>query len=307
MAVKTVQVVINGQTHTLTYNATTKKYEATITAPSTSSYNQNGHYYNVKVKATDEAGNSVTKDATDTTLGSSLQLKVKEKVAPVISITAPSSSAKLTNNKPVINWTVTDADSGVNPSTIKLIIDSQIITTGITKTQSGKNYTCSYTPTTALSDGTHTIKVSASDYDGNVATQKSVTFTVDTVPPELSVSAPVDNLVTNQSSLVVKGTTNDVTSSPVTLTIKLNGGTEQTVEVGSDGSFTKTLTLVTGENTIVITAKDGAGKTRSACVCNCGTKKVVLDQTAPVIQSVTISPNPVNAGATYTISVEVTD
>jgi hypothetical protein len=301
MAVKTVQVVINGQTHTLTYNATTKKYEATITAPSTSSYNQNGHYYNVKVKATDEAGNSVTKDATDTTLGSSLQLKVKEKVAPVISITAPSSSAKLTNNKPVINWTVTDADSGVNPSTIKLIIDSQTITTGITKTQSGKNYTCSYTPTTALSDGTHTIKVSASDYDGNVATQKSVTFTVDTVPPELSVSAPVDNLVTNQSSLVVKGTTNDVTSSPVTLTIKLNGGTEQTVEVGSDGSFTKTLTLVTGENAIVITAKDGAGKTSTV------TKKVVLDQTAPVIQSVTISPNPVNAGATYTISVEVTD
>lgn len=56
----------------------------------------------------------------------------------------------MTNNKPVINWTVTDADSGVNPSTIKLIIDSQIITTGITKTQSGKNYTCSYTPTTAL-------------------------------------------------------------------------------------------------------------------------------------------------------------
>lgn len=301
MAVKTVQVVINGQTHTLTYNATTKKYEATITAPSTSSYNQNGHYYNVKVKATDEAGNSVTRDATDTTLGSSLQLKVKEKVAPVISITAPSSSAKLTNNKPVINWTVTDTDSGVNPSTIKLIIDSQTITTGITKTQSGKNYTCSYTPTTALSDGTHTIKVSASDYDGNVATQKSVTFTVDTVPPELSVSAPVDNLVTNQSSLVVKGTTNDVTSSPVTLTIKLNGGTEQIVEVGSDGSFTKTLTLVTGENTIVITAKDGAGKTSTV------TKKVVLDQTAPVIQSVTISPNPVNAGATYTISVEVTD
>lgn len=301
MAVKTVQVVINGQTHTLTYNAITKKYEATITAPATSSYNQNGHYYNVKVKATDEAGNSVTKDATDTTLGSSLQLKVKEKVAPVISITAPSSSAKLTNNKPVINWTVTDADSGVNPSTIKLIIDSQTITTGITKTQSGKNYTCSYTPTTALSDGIHTIKISASDYDGNVATQKSVTFTVDTVPPELSVSAPVDNLVTNQSSLVVKGTTNDVTSSPVTLTIKLNGGTEQTVEVGSDGSFTKTLTLVTGENTIVITAKDGVGKTSTV------TKKVVLDQTAPVIQSVTISPNPVNAGATYTISVEVTD
>ncbi len=301
MAVKTVQAVINGQTYTLTYNATTKKYEATAAAPSTSSYNQNGHYYNVQIKATDEAGNSVTKDATDTTLGSSLQLKVKEKVAPVITITSPASSAKLTNNKPVIKWNVTDADSGVDPSKIKLIIDSQTITTGITKTASGKNYTCSYIPTTALSDGSHTIKISASDYDGNAAVQKSVTFTVDTVPPELSVTSPVDNLVTNQSSIVVTGTTNDVTSSPVTLTIKLNNGAEQTVEVGSDGSFSKTLTLVAGENTIVITAKDGAGKTSTV------TKKVELDQTAPVIQSVTITPNPVNAGATYTISVEVTD
>lgn len=301
MAVKTVQAVINGQTHTLTYNATTKKYEATVTAPSTSSYNQNGHYYNVQIKAKDEAGNSVSKDATDTTLGSSLKLRVKEKVAPVISITAPSSSAKLTNNKPVIKWTVTDSDSGVDPSTIKLIIDSQTITTGITKTASGKNYTCSYTPTTALSDGSHTIKISASDYDGNAAAQKSITFTVDTVPPELSVTAPIDNLVTNQASIEVKGTTNDVTSSPVTLTIKLNNGTAQTVEVGSDGSFSKTLTLVSGENTIVITATDGAGKTSTV------TKQVELDQTAPVIQSVTITPNPVNAGATYTISVEVTD
>ena len=301
MAVKTVQAVINGQTHTLTYNATTKKYEATVTAPSTSSYNQNGHYYNVQIKATDEAGNSVSKDATDTTLGSSLKLRVKEKVAPVISITAPSSSAKLTNNKPVIKWTVTDSDSGVDPSTIKLIIDSQTITTGITKTASGKNYTCSYTPTTALSDGSHTIKISASDYDGNAAAQKSITFTVDTVPPELSVTAPIDNLVTNQASIEVKGTTNDVTSSPVTLTIKLNNGTAQTVEVGSDGSLSKTLTLVSGENTIVITATDGAGKTSTV------TKQVELDQTAPVIQSVTITPNPVNAGATYTISVEVTD
>lgn len=301
MAVKTVQAVINGQTHTLTYNATTKKYEATVTAPSTSSYNQNGHYYNVQIKATDEAGNSVSKDATDTTLGSSLKLRVKEKVAPVISITAPSSSAKLTNNKPVIKWTVTDSDSGVDPSTIKLIIDSQTITTGITKTASGKNYTCSYTPTTALSDGSHTIKISASDYDGNAAAQKSITFTVDTVPPELSVTAPIDNLVTNQASIEVKGTTNDVTSSPVTLTIKLNNGTAQTVEVGSDGSFSKTLTLVSGENTIVITATDGAGNTSTV------TKQVELDQTAPVIQSVTITPNPVNAGATYTISVEVTD
>ena len=70
MAVKTVQVIINGEVTTLSYNGQTGKYEATITAPSKSSYNVNaGHYYPVTVKATDEAGNVTTKTDEDTTLG----------------------------------------------------------------------------------------------------------------------------------------------------------------------------------------------------------------------------------------------
>ena len=42
MAVKKVEAVINGQTYTLTLNSATGKYEATITAPAKSSYNQTG-------------------------------------------------------------------------------------------------------------------------------------------------------------------------------------------------------------------------------------------------------------------------
>ena len=104
MSVKTVQATINGQTYTLTFNSSIGKYEATVTAPSKSSYNQSGHYYGVTVKATDEAGNTITKDATDSTLGSSLQLKVKEKVARDIAIVSPTSGSESANNKPVITW-----------------------------------------------------------------------------------------------------------------------------------------------------------------------------------------------------------
>lgn len=94
MAVKTVQAIINGVTTTLTLNSGTGKWEATITAPSTSSYNNNdGHYFPVTIKATDEAGNVTTKNDTDATLGSSLQLHVKEKTAPAITITYPTASA----------------------------------------------------------------------------------------------------------------------------------------------------------------------------------------------------------------------
>ena len=303
MAVKTVQAIINGVTTTLTLNSSTGKYEATITAPSTSSYNNNdGHYYPVTIKATDDAGNVTTKDDTDETLGTSLKLKVKEKVAPIINITAPTASALLTNNKPTIKFKVTDADSGVNPDTIGITIDSgSKITADIVKTAITDGYECTYTPATALADGSHTIKIDASDNDGNVATQKSVTFKIDTVPPTLSVTAPANNLATNKAACTVTGTTNDATSSPVTVTVKLNNGAAEAVTVNADGSFSKALTLAAGVNTITVVATDSAGKSTTV------TRTVTLDTGAPVIHSVTINPNPVDCGKTYIISVEVTD
>ena len=304
MAVKLVQAIINGQTTTLNYNSGTGKYEATITAPSTSSYNENdGHYYPVTIKATDDADNVTTKNDTDATLGSSLKLRVKEKVAPVITITYPTASALITNSKPVIKWKVTDDDSGVDPDTIGITIDSAGKVTGsaITKSPVSGGYECSYTPTEALGDGQHTIKVDASDNDGNAATQKTVTFKVDTIPPTLSVTAPADDSVTNNSSCTVSGTTNDTTSSPVTVTVKLNNGVAEEVEVAENGSFTKQLTLAAGANTITVVATDAAGKSTTV------TRTVTLDTGAPVIHYVSITPNPVDAGQTYVISVEVTD
>lgn len=91
MSVKSAIAIINGQQYTLTYNAQTKNYEATITAPAKSSYTLSGHYYPVTVKAADLAGNSVTVNDADSTLGSSCHLQVKEKVAPASKITAPTS------------------------------------------------------------------------------------------------------------------------------------------------------------------------------------------------------------------------
>lgn len=184
-----------------------------------------------------------------------------------------------------------------------MTIDSGSKITGdaITKTAITNGYQCTYTPTTALSDGSHTIKFDASDHDDNAAAQKSVTFKVDTVPPTLSVTAPTEDLVTNKAACTVTGKTSDVTSGPVIVTVKLNNGTAAEATVGSDGSFSKALTLVEGENTITVVARDGAGKTTTV------TRTVILDTSAPVIQSVTITPNPVDAGKTFIISVEVAD
>ena len=216
-----------------------------------------------------------------------MKLKVKEKVAPTIIISSPTAGAYITNNKPIIVWTVTDDDSGVNPATIGITIDNGSKVTGeeIKKETVSGGYKCTYTPTA----------------DGNAATAKTVTFKIDTVPPTLSVTSPADKRVTNKTAITVTGKTNDTTSSPVTVTIKLNSGSAERVEVGANGSFSKDLTLAVGNNTITVVAKDSAGKSTTV------TRTIVVDQTAPVIKSVTITPNPVDAGRTYVISVDVTD
>jgi len=303
MAINTVQAIINGTTYNLTKNGTTGKYEATISAPSKSSFNNTGGFYDVTIKAVDVAGNTKQVNSTDSIVGSKLKLIVKEKVSPVITITSPTANAYISNNKPVIKWTVTDDDSGVDVNTIKLQIDSQTAVTGsaIIKTAITGGYSCEYTPTIALTDGSHTIKIDASDNDGNVATQKTVAFNVDTIPPVLSVTSPVDNLITNVVNINVIGTTNDASNSPVTLTIKHNSNTMQTVTVETNGSFTKAFTLVEGANTFVITSTDAGGLTTTV------TRNVTLDTIAPTISDVTLTPNPVDAGQTYIISVTVTD
>lgn len=302
LAIKTVQVVINGVTTSLTYNATTKKYEATITAPVKSSYNQSGHYYNVQVKATDEAGNIASADAAHASLGTSLRLSVKEKVAPVSAFVSPSSGALLRAVRPTITWKVTDDDSGVNPNTIAITLDNgSKITSGITKTAITGGYQCAYTPTSDLAQGVHTAKVDATDYDGNPAVQKSLTFTCDTINPVLAISTPANGLVTKTVACTVSGTATDATTAPCSVTVKLNSGAAQSVPVADSGAYTKALSLVEGSNTITVTATDRAGNTTSQTVT------VKLDTKAPVFKTVTITPNPVDAGKTFIVSVDATD
>lgn len=299
MSISLVRAQINGTWHTLTYDSSSGAYTATITAPGATSFNQSGGYYNVTVEATNSAGTTVT--TTGASL-SGLRLVVKETVKPVIAILSPSVGAFVANNKQPIVFTVTDESggSGINLGSLVVKLDSvavassTIVTTAITN---GYSVTC--TPASALSDGEHTVTINVSDNDGNAAAEKSTFYKVDTVPPTLNISAPIASLITNAASLTVRGSTNDSTSSPVTVKITLNGSDQGSVTVGSDGTFSKVITLASGQNTIVITATDSAGKTSTV------TRTVTLDTSVPTIQSASITPNPVNAGDSVIIRVVV--
>lgn len=298
MAIQQVRAQINGQWYTLTLQAN-GKYEASITAPGATSFNQPGGYYDVIVEATNTAGTTGTADAS--TLDG-LKLYVKETVAPIITILSPSPGAHVTNNKQPVVFTVTDESggSGVDLDSVVVKLDGSIVSSGeITHSAISNGYSFTYKPAGTLSDGSRTVTIDASDNDGNAATQKSTSFTVDTIPPTLNVTSPTEGLITSTQSLTVSGTTNDATSSPVTVKISLNGADQGTITVESNGSFSKSITLAEGENVIIVTATDAAGKSSSV------TRNVTLDTSIPQIISATITPNPVDAGQTMLISVEV--
>lgn len=303
MAISTVRVLINGTWTNLTYNSATGAYEATITAPSATSFNRTGGYYPVTVEAKNSVGTVTTVDDSDPSLGASCKLVVKEKNVPVITINSPTSGARVTNNKQPVVFTIVDESggSGIKLSTLTVKQDgTTVVTSTISSSAITNGYTVTYTPASALSDGSHTVTITVSDNDGNAAAQKSTTYTIDTVAPILNITSPVDGMATASTSVTVAGTTNDATSSPVTLTMTLDSGSAQAVTVATNGSFTTTYTALShGSHKVVVVAKDAAGKTTTV------TRNFTVDTSSPVISKITITPNPADAGSTMKISVVV--
>jgi hypothetical protein len=302
----TVKATINGQTYTLEYNSNTGKYEAEITAPSDSSYEHNaGHYFPVSISATDEAGNITTISDTEGDFKENLKLYVKEQIKPTIANISPSSDAYISNSNPTIEFDVLDNSngqetgfSGVNPDSIVLTVGGKAVSaSAIIRTPITGGYKCSYTPTDAISDGDCTITIAVSDYDGNTSDTATATFTVDTKPPVLNVTYPSDELVTNETEIEITGVTSDANSSPVMVEIEVNGTSQGYAEVSGDGSFSKKVTLTEGVNIITVIALDKSDYRTTV------TRTITLNTQGLAFKTVEISPNPVNCGKTYTISV----
>lgn len=115
----------------------------------------------------------------------------------------------------------------------------------------------SFSTALTLQIGANTITVVATDNSGVQKTDIR-TITYDATAPVITVLAPADNSSTTQVLATVNGTVNESS----TVSVSVNGGSPQAASI-SNNNYTATITLVSGVNTIVITATDLAGNTSS--------------------------------------------
>ncbi len=315
--INSVKALINGQEYTLTLNSSTGKYEAQGIAPSGSSFNLEGGYYPVEVTATYVTGTtSVVNDRTEGSVGEGCRMIVREKVKPTAVITYPTHGQYITSELQKIEFTVLDNTSqsvgysGINLDSIVLRISGGMLTE--TSVISGREnfditpidggFLCAVYPVEGenIPDGKYTLSVDVSDNDGNAADTAYASITIDTAPPELSVFSPDEGLSTSENVITISGKTSDVTSTPVTIKVYINGEEKGNIPVNENGTFSKELTFTnSGNQSIVITATDAAGKSSTV------TRNIYFSADVPVIKSVVITPNPVDGGTTFTITVEV--
>lgn len=177
----------------------------------------------IDVAATDAAGNAARVS----------KVVTRDSVAPALAVTTPSGGARLTANVVRVTGTVSDAGSGI----------ARLSVNGIAVVPTG-----TWSVDLAFADGAQLVTAVAEDQAGNTATV-SLSMTVDTAAPALLLTAPSYDL-TNGPSVVVAGTTEPGAS------VAVNG---QAATIAPDGSFSVTLSLVEGPNSIVVVATDSAG------------------------------------------------
>ena len=190
-------------------------------------------------------------------------------IAPTVDIIAPENASWLNTAQPTLQLKLTDVGIGVDPDTLSISENTQAI--AVSCTSADDIYRCR--PKAALTEGMHTLSIEVSDYAGNLSDPAVIDIGVDTIPPVITMTDPVEGFVTNQSAQTLQGKV----SESVSLTINGTPVIQDAVF-----GFTYPITLVEGTNRYTVSATDKAGNQESL------THTMVLD---------TIPPEPVVVGS----------
>lgn len=193
------------------------------------------------VTATDKAGYT-------TTITRHVLLDI---IQPVLTLVSPP-AGWLTDPRPEFVFSVSDeGGSGVDLSSVVVELDGVRQTQGVSVSAGS----ITFIPPEELSQDNHVLSVTVRDRAGNIR-GLSVSYVVDSLPPELYIDHPNEHRVVDWEEIVLRGTVFDAGAGDVTVTI--NG---VTVKLDQLGGFSLRVPLEVGENWFYVTAADRLGLT----------------------------------------------
>lgn len=203
----------------------------------------------VTFTATDDAGNSASDSSTVTVIDTTL---------PSVSITQPVNGSKISSSTVTITGTVNNPS---NVQSVKLSIDGGSQTQALLNATSG---IWKFGPI-ALAEGIHTAKANVTNSVNSTATA-TVSFTIDTIPPLISIVSPANNATLTTTSIKVNGTASDA-NGIVSVDVSVDGGQASIASFDANtGKWTFQTTLTNGTHTIKATAADTAGNKAMASI-----------------------------------------
>ncbi|TKY84172.1 Ig-like domain-containing protein [Pectobacterium polonicum] len=233
--------------------------------------------YSISVKVTDWVGNTHTSTALDVSSAQTLP-------APLVDVNPFGVDNILSSAEAASALTFSGRTQiGGNGQNVKLEIDLNGIRYTATVDSNG-NWSVTLPPNAlnSLTDGQHTITVTAIDAAGNVGSTP-ITFISDLTPPALTLDIPFEDGYLNiaEAGTLLGRTLSGNAGDAVSVTVKF--GEESLVTQLSGGVWTATLTptqlsqLADGTHNIVITATDDAGNTATL------NSQATIAQTAPTL------------------------
>jgi hypothetical protein len=185
-------------------------------------------------------------------------IKITDGNTFTIDTSAPTvGNMKLTSDS-FINAEVKDETSGVDERSIMMEIDGK----KVNSSYNSEKGIVSYKPAQALSEGKHTVMIEASDKAGNKA-EKSFSFTVDTVAPEISNVTPPDGSLLNNAVSTISAEVKDETSGvdEKSIILEVDGKRVNSSYNPESGtvSYKPDIALSEGEHKVTITAIDKLG------------------------------------------------
>ncbi len=226
--------------------------------------------------------------------------------APEIAFIAPPQGVLTNNPRPVLMLTLTDIGEGVDPSTLDFEVNGEEWSFDCVVDDERERATC--VPILALPEGGIELSATVQDFNGNLSDPVQVSFTVDSIPPEVLFLTPSQEAILDTDIPNIQLDYGDPGSGvdPSTFTIQADGDNPDiNCDVGLTSATCAPVTpFPEGLHTLSATIRDMAGNISSPTRVRFTVELFVTPQ-PPILDP--IEDQTVELGSTLTLKLTASD